>query len=271
LGYEVYEVSREAGDQGKKRKIYWDLESDVSPDLPALAFYVHCAPIWVLPDNIALLASAGVKRVIAFSSSSAISKAKSADAGERALAGLLRNGEKGVVDACERDGLSLTLFRPTMIYGFGRDQNISHIAGIIQRYRCGVVAGGGSGLRQPVHVLDLVDAVEKVLDNPQTYSKTYILNGGETFTYREMMRRVFVGMGRKPRIVSIPVRVSRLLMKLAAMTGKFRYTAEMADRMNVDLSFNDKAAARDFGYAPSAFLENPERDLPGTRHARPGR
>ena len=270
LGYRVYEVSRQPGGTGTAGEILWNLESGEPPELPRLGYYLHCAPVWTLSQNIPALASAGVARIVAFSSSSVISKADSTDAGERDLAARLHKGEEEAALACRRCGIALTLFRPTMIYGFGRDENISHVASIINRFHCGVVAGGGTGLRQPVHVLDLVEAVEKVLDNPQTYDKTYYLPGGETLTYREMMYRVFDGMSRKPRIISIPVGLFRLLMKIAAFTGNFHYTQEMANRMNMDLSFNYDDAAMDFGYAPSAFLENPERDLPASFEVQPG-
>jgi nucleoside-diphosphate-sugar epimerase len=263
LGYPVYEISRQPPTGGDPWKIHWDLESVDAPGLPTVEYYVHCAPVWVLPDNVPRLASAGVKRIVAFSSSSAISKQDSSDTGERELAERLRSSEDAAIQSCKKLGLSLTLFRPTMIYGFGRDQNVSRIAGILNRYRCGVIAGSGVGQRQPVHVLDLVDAVEKVLQNPRSFDKTYILVGGETVTYREMMRRIFLAMGLKPRIISIPTGIFRGLMRIAGLTGKFRYTPAMADRMNIDLSYDSNAAVRDFNYSPAPFLENPARDLPG--------
>ena len=267
LGYAVYETRRRPAEAEDASTIGWDLESDISPSLPALAYYVHCAPVWVLPNNIPTLASAGVERIIAFSSSSAASKQHSPDADERALAERLRSGEEAAIQACKTLGVSLTLFQPTMIYGFGRDQNISRIAGIIKRYRIGLVAGAGDGERQPVQALDLVDAVERVLENPVTYNKTYVLAGGETMTYREMMRRIFLALGLKPRIISIPAGLFRLLMTIAALLGGFRYTAAMADRMNMNLAYDCAGAVKDFGYAPSRFLEDPARDLPDVMSA----
>ena len=261
-GYQVFRVVRTLPEKPSDTDIHWDLDAGQSPRLPLVDTYIHCAPIWTLPDNIGHLSAAGVRRIVAFSSSSAISKAASRDPGERMLAERLIRSEADTVKRCREGQIHLTVFRPTLIYGFGRDQNICRIARIISRYHVGVLAGAGAGLRQPVHTLDLAWAALAVVDNPGSFDKTYILAGGETLSYREMMTRIIIATGRSPRVISVPVWMLRGLMRAASMFGDFDYTAEMAGRMNTDLNFDYGMAEADFGYSPAGFLEQPMRDLP---------
>ena len=76
-----------------------------------------------------------------------------------------------------------------------------------------------------------------------------------------MVGRIFDGLGRRKRIISLPLILFRPALVVAAKFTRFSYTPEMADRMMQDLSYDISEAVRDFAYQPSAFLEQPKRDL----------
>ena len=261
-GEEFQTVSRK---QGQGNSIQVDLEQDWTAEsrrrLQGLQSLVHCAPLWLLPAHMSMLLEQGLKRVIAFSSTSAVSKLDSSSEAEHLLAEKLLNAERALQDFCQRNDIHLTLFRPSMIYGYGRDNNVVHIAQFIDKYGFAVIAGSATGLRQPVHTDDLVDAVVRCLHLSQSYGKTYTLAGGETLTYRQMVEQIFRALGKSPRIISLPTGIVRLLLRLAATIRRFAYTAEMADRMNVDLVYDFAEASRDFGFAPRSFEINADRDL----------
>ncbi len=108
---------------------------------------------------------------------------------------------------CEALGIAWTLFRPTLVYGCGRDGNITFIASCIRRFGFFPLAGGGRGLRQPVHAADLAQACADALDNPRTHAKAYNLSGGSTVTYRQMAEAVFRQLGRPILTPHVPVAV----------------------------------------------------------------
>jgi nucleoside-diphosphate-sugar epimerase len=224
---------------------------------------VHCAPIWLLPRHLPSLAHHGLKRLIVFSSSSVLSKKDTQDSSEQELVRLLGDGEQSIASQCNQLGIAYTIFRPSMIYGFGLDENISRLARFINRWGFAVVAGKADGLRQPVHTLDLVDAVVKALDEVATYSNIYTLAGAEVLSYRNMVSRIFEALNKPTRVISIPVSIYRCVLRLAALTGGFAYTAEMADRMNSNLAYDNNPAIDDFDYAPKPFLVRADRDLAG--------
>ena len=223
---------------------------------------IHCAPIWLLPNHLLALATMGVRRIVVFSSSSVSGKQHSSDVSEQKLVQQLLDSEQKVEKFSSAHNIDLTIFRPSMIYGYARDQNVSHIAKFIQQYGFMFLVGKASGLRQPVHADDLVESCLAVLDNPACVGKTYNLAGQESITYRAMVERIFAHLNKKARIVSLPLPLFRLGLRIAKAFGTFSYTPEMADRMNQNLNYDISPAQRDFGYSPQSFLSQSNRDLP---------
>ena len=261
---EFLSVSRTASN--RDQILRWDLQTAADAAmisrLSGVQTLIHCAPLWLLPKHIDALEQAGVRRVLAFSSSSVIGKAQSDDPSEQEVVRLLVGAEQDLQRACQSLGVALTLFRPAMIYGYGLDQNVMKIATVIRRFGFAVLAGRGRGKRQPVHADDLVLACLNALDNPISHDKTYVLAGGEVLSYHSMVERIFTGMKRTPRIVCVPTPLVRIGLKIAGMLSAFSYTAAMADRMSQDLVYDYQDAARDLGFNPQRFLISPERDLP---------
>jgi len=245
--------------------IQWDLNHRI--DEPALTqlgecdTLFHCAPIWLLPVHLEALHEKGLKRIVVFSSSSVISKANSMDASENQLVQVLSGAETALTEFCANHDIALTIFRPSMIYGYARDQNITHISKFIRRYHFICLVGEAKGLRQPVHAQDLVDACLAVLDNSATFGNTYNLAGAEVISYRVMVKRIFLALELTPRIISLPLFVYRFALRIAKLFGRFSYTPEMADRMNQNLIYDCVDAEQDFGYMPQKFLCNPKQDL----------
>jgi nucleoside-diphosphate-sugar epimerase len=249
-GRDFTAISRQPPDPGAE----W-LQADLSqPDLASrlgpVGAVLSLSPIWLLPPALERLAEAGMTRLVAFSSTSRITKAASREPAERAVAARLAEGEAAVEAVCGRHGTAWTILRPTLIYNEGQDANVSRLAGLIKRYGVLPLSGFGGGLRQPVHAADLAHAALAVLDRPQTFGHTYDLPGGETLTYRVMAERVFEGLGRNPRIIPLPPPLWRLGLRLAGMQGA---TAAMGARMAEDLAFDPTPARRDFDWSPRAF------------------
>lgn len=245
--------------------LQWDMRQ--APDahqqakLSACQQLIHCAPIWLLTPHLPLLVSVGIQRMVVFSSTSVLSKRDSADPAEQELARVLAQSEAELQQACAEHAVELTILRPSMIYGYGRDENVSHIARQLRKLKFMPLAGHASGLRQPVHADDLVAAALRVLASPITYGKTYTVAGGEVLSYRAMVERIFVAMGRPARFLHLPVFLYGGLLSTISLLGSFNYTAGMARRMNLDMVYDNADAERDFGYAPQPFLTHPERDL----------
>lgn len=216
---------------------------------------IHTAALWLLPGWLEKFHARGVRRVIAFSSTSRFTKRDSANSYELEIVNKLIAAEDHVASECERLGMAWTIFRPTLIYGgAGSDRNVADIARLIRKFGFFPVLGSANGCRQPVNASDLALACVQSLACSASYNKAYNLSGGETLTYADMARRIFETLGRRPRLVRIPLLVFKLAVKLARLHPRFAHlTPDMALRMQADLVFDHGPATRDFGYRPGKF------------------
>lgn len=262
-GHRVIAFTRAAPAATHGATIWRRLPSDgFYRDADPLPFWISLAPIWTLPEHFEFLAASGARRFVALSSTSRFTKDVSSDPAERALAARLAAGEDRLRDWAAAHGIEAAILRPTLIYGLGRDRNICAIARLIRSIGFFPLVGGGSGLRQPVHARDVAAACIAALTAPATAGRSYELSGGETITYREMVRRVFVALDRPARFAAVPLAAARAAVRMARLIPVCRHlTAGMIERMTQDLVFDHRAATRDIGFAPGPFCIAPE-DLP---------
>lgn len=212
------------------------------------------APIWVLPDYFKLLEAHGVRRVVALSSTSRFTKVGSDDAAENATAAKLIESEARVQAWAERLGIEWVVLRPTLIYGQGRDKNISEMARFIRRFGFFPLLGSAQGLRQPIHAEDVATVCLAALQVPSAANRAYNISGGETLAYRDMVARVFEVLGRPARLVTVPLWAFSFAVAILRLLPRYRHwSAAMAERMNRDLVFDHSDAARDLGYQPRSF------------------
>jgi GT2 family glycosyltransferase/nucleoside-diphosphate-sugar epimerase len=215
---------------------------------------IHAAALWLLPPALPKLLATGIKRVIAFSSTSVVGKSKSRNRHEKQVVQNLKIAEAETVQIAGEENLPVTLLRPTMIYGIGLDGNITRLANVIRRFGIIPVYGKAEGWRHPVQATDLADAAIAIIDNEKTFGKSYNLGGRQTVKYRTMVEMLFVYLGKKPKLLKVPF-MPKILDALGAVYQMGHVNGEMARRMNEDLLFDIKDAIDDFGYHPQGFLQ----------------
>jgi nucleoside-diphosphate-sugar epimerase len=263
-GMEVVALTRGAGlqnadDEADRARVIWrryppgPLKTSIGDATPvAAAFFL--APLAWLPPLIPELAGLGVQRLIGFGTSGRFYKTASADAAEQGYMRDLIAAEETIATLCERHSISWTVFRPTLVYGCGRDRNIMFIANFVRRFGFFPLFSGGRGLRQPVHADDLALACTQVLGNPRAYGKAYTLSGGSTLTYREMVEAVFRQLGKPVRTFGVPLSLFQAAIAVAKKLPRLRgLSPEMATRMGIDICFDHHEAASDFGFKPRPF------------------
>jgi nucleoside-diphosphate-sugar epimerase len=220
----------------------------------SISHWICVAPIWVLPDYFSLIEASGARRLVALSSTSRFTKVGSGDAAETAIAAKLIESEARVQAWAEGRGIEWVVLRPTLIYGQGRDKNISEMARFIRRFGFFPLLGAAQGRRQPIHAADVAAACVAALQAPAAANRAYDISGGETLTYREMVTRVFAALGQPARLVTVPLWAFRLAVAVLRCLPRYRHlSAAMAERMNRDLVFDHADAARDLGFKPRGF------------------
>jgi nucleoside-diphosphate-sugar epimerase len=193
-------------------------------------------------------------RVIAFGSTSVATKNASSEAAERDVAERLRAAEETLFAFGARHPVGVTVLRPTLVYGRGRDRTLSRIAALAQRRGLFALPVNATGLRQPVHVDDLARAALAAAFAEQSAGRAYDVPGGETLRFDEMVARTLAVLHPRPRLLRLPAPLFRAAVASARAIGMIdAINPAMLDRLDADLVFDATDARRDFGYAPRGF------------------
>ncbi len=263
-GWHVMAFSRQPIVRNTAHITWRQLAQPSAPDRISekIGLWICAAPIWVLPEHFKLLSSYGIKRIVTLSSTSCITKKKSTDVNEQKIVQQLIEGENRVAAWAAANHIEWIILRPTLIYGFGRDKNITEIARFIRRFGFFPLFGKATGLRQPIHARDVAATCIYTLKALNLKNRTYNLTGGETLSYREMIRRVFLALDRKPRLVTLPLWLFHLATTLVRRIPRYRHwNSAMAARMNQDLVFDSTELQRQLNFSSGPFLLSAE-DLP---------
>lgn len=248
-GYSVRSFSRLGGNGTMSLQ-----EAVNVPPSEIIEDWIYLAPIWTLPDYFGFLQKHGVKRLVALSSTSRYTKAESGSSTERAVAQQLQQGEEKVMEWAEANHLTAVILESTLIYGMGKDRNVTEVARIIQRFGFFPLFGPARGLRQPIHVDDVAKACLAALNVPNGSIRNYVLSGADVITYRTMVERIFIALGRKPRFLRCPLALFSLATRFATLFYPDKeLTTEMALRMNRDQQFDHAAAKVELGFKPRGF------------------
>ena len=218
---------------------------------PAGAIVVSLLPLPILVPLLPALAEAA--QIVALGTSGVHYKQDSGDSEERAYIQSVVDAAAALEMACADSNTLWTLLQPTLVYAPWRDHNVSAIARFIRRFGFFPVASPGRGLRQPVHADDVARAAVAAIGNPKAENHAFVLAGGETLAYREMVARVFEALGRRPLIVALPGPLLRLAMGTAGRLFRYNYSSDLFDRMNRDAAFDIAEAREALAFAPRDF------------------
>jgi uncharacterized protein YbjT (DUF2867 family) len=115
-------------------------------------------------------------------------------------------------------GLDWTILKPSLQFGEG-DGFFNIIADLV-RMSPGIVPvpGDGRSRFQPIHGGDVARIVVRCLEDPGTIGGTFDLGGPRYWTYREITAEVARALGKRRRIVPMPVPLISLVAGVAEMT-----------------------------------------------------
>lgn len=179
---------------------------------------------------------AGAHRLVAVSSAGIYSR-------HRASAATYGRHELALQTAFE----NCLIVRPTMIYGSRRDRNVHQVLAFARRYRFLPLVGRGDSLVQPIHYLDLAEAlVALVLGDAIGIVDA---GGGAPLTVREAAIAVFHALHLPPRLLPIPLAPA---VKAAHLIDAIRQSrvSERLERLAEDRSVDNSRLVALSGLVP---------------------
>ncbi len=192
-------------------------------------------------------------RVVALGSTGREDKRESRDLKEQGVALALSRAELGLFEAGRRQSAEVTLLRPTLMYGHGRDASLTPMLALARRWGFVVLPAGASGLRQPVHVDDVAGAIVDCLDAPAAVGRCFDLPGGERLSFREMIVRSLARHVPGARVVTVPRILFQALLAAAGRVGTLSLGPGFLERTRRDQTAETGPAAAAFGFQPRLF------------------
>lgn len=234
--------------------VRWLKAADLLVQVPQVAEWVSLMPIEAVTGYLPVFEQAGVRRLVALSTTSVFTKGNSPDARERAAIERIRAVEEGLMEWARGADVECVVLRPTMVYGAGLDHNVARIGRFIERFGFFPLVGRGQGLRQPVHAADVAAACLSALTAPGVGGRFLTLSGAEVLSYAEMVRRVARARGRQPMLLPCPIWGFRMALVLGRLLPNLRgLNAAMAARMTTDMVFPHDEARALLGFDPRPF------------------
>lgn len=191
-----------------------------------------------------------VKRLILVHTTGIYSKHKAASEGFKHI----ENSIDALIDGKD---ISLTVLRPTMIYGNLKDANVATFMKLVYKLRLFPVVNHAKCELQPVWYGDLGKAYYQVLMNPDTTkNKSYNLSGGRPISMIDMFKIMGAKLGVKNTFINVPMWLaySGAWLVFCLSFGKLDYR-EFVLRLDESRTFSHADATADFGYTPVAFEE----------------
>jgi uncharacterized protein YbjT (DUF2867 family) len=221
-------------------------------DADTIDTVISAGPLDVLARWLQARPLPALRRVAALSSTSVVTKPDSLDPAERDVARRLAEGEQQLIAACGHAGATWTVLRPTLIWGEGRDRNVSRLAAIARRQGRLVLPVFARGLRQPIRADDVAAALLAAIERPQAANRCLDLPGGETLPYHEMASRIASAVSPSASLWRLPVPAA-VITVAARLRLLSPGTSALLKRMGRDLVFDGAPARAALGIVPAGF------------------
>lgn len=172
-----------------------------------------------------------------------------ADAVRKGEAAFLASGRPGV------------MLHPTMIYGAPDERNVNRILRLARRWPRFLpmilpLPDGGRNVLQPVFVDDMVAALVAATSQKQAFGPPIVVAGPQPITYAEMVRACASAMGRKARVLAVPLRSLAAIARLAARCGiRLPFDATEFARAGEDKRFDISDMQARLGVHPRPFAD----------------
>lgn len=154
-------------------------------------------------------------------------------------------------DVVRASGVPHTILRVPLLLGRGTD-GARALARRARRHFA-LLAGGGRHLEQPLHVLDVARAAALAACADVARNRTLELVGPVALPQRDLVRRAAEHLGRRVRIVPIPLTLARLALAAARRVGATAFPPDALEVVTTDTRIDPKPAARELGLTLTAL------------------
>jgi UDP-4-keto-D-QuiNAc 4-reductase len=141
-------------------------------------------------------------------------------------------GEKGLQEVASTTGLQAAIVRPPLVYGPGVGANFLRLLRWVDS-GWPLPLGGISNRRSLVSVWNLCDLLARALTHPAAAGRVWMVSDGDDLSTVELIGRLATLMGRRVRLLPVPVGALRAL---AAVMGRAAEIDRLCGSLRVDIT-----------------------------------
>ena len=140
--------------------------------------------------------------------------------------------EQVLARVANETGLEIVIIRPPLVYGAGVKGNFAQMISVISK-GLPLPLAAVQNKRSLIYVKNLVDAMLLCASHPAAAGNTYLVSDGMDISTSDLLKKLSLAMGKKPRLFSFPV----VLLRLAArLLGKVNQIERLLGSLQVDSS-----------------------------------
>jgi UDP-glucose 4-epimerase len=155
--------------------------------------------------------------------------------------------EQHVLEIARRTGMEAVIVRPPLVYGPGVRANFLRLLQWID-HGWPLPLGAVRNTRSLVNVWNLCDFLLHVLKHPSAPHRTWMVSDGEDLSTPDLIRRIATSMGRRVRLLPVPV---GLLQLSAGLVGRRAQFARLCGSLAVDIT----QTRAELGWSPRATVD----------------
>lgn len=230
----------------------FDDYSSIKNALEGVDYVIHIGGIWYAKDFLSVLESQNrkIKKLVFVGSTSRFQKVNSKDPKEIDLVKKMISSE----DLINNSKQNTVIIRPTMLYGIDKDKNILILIKFMNKFHVFPIIGEGNGLKQPVHVYDVADAVLKTLKDENLVKNAYNIPGANAIEYKKIIMEIKKNLNTRIFVFNIPMCMAKLGFRIYKfIRPNTIINIDMVSRVGENYIFDYKSASEDFGYSPMTF------------------
>ena len=188
-----------------------DIKS-IGKAIEGVDYIIHIGGIWYAKDFLSILDSKNIKikKAVFVGSTSRFQKINSEDPKEIDLVKRMTAAE----DFINKSKQNTIIIRPTMLYGVDKDKNILTLIKFMDKFHIFPIIGTGEGLKQPVHVYDVADAVLKTMYNEKLIKNEYNIPGANAIEYKKIILEIKKNLITSVLVLNIPLFMARIAFKV---------------------------------------------------------
>jgi NADH dehydrogenase len=168
------------------------------------------------------------------------------NADETAPSEYLRTKGKAQRIVLDTEGLNVTTFSPSVIFGEG-DSFFNRFAQLINMMPGAFPLTCASARFAPIYVGDVVDAFVNSIDNPDSYGKNYELCGPEVYSLKELVQYTARQIDRNCMVIPLNNFFSKPLAMMMGVFPGAPITLDNYYSMQVDSVCSDASAVEELG------------------------